>query len=54
MSGSATTDSGGTTDSLTLRGGHVWDAPYQQAIENMVLPFDGHLVFDDPFNLRGL
>jgi len=28
----------------------VWDAPYQQAIENMVLPFDGHLVFDDPFN----
>jgi hypothetical protein len=50
MSGSATTDSGGTTDSLTLRGGHVWDAPYQQAIENMVLPFDGHLVFDDPFN----
>ena len=41
MSGSATTDSGGTTDSLTLRGGHVWDAPHQQAIENMVLPFDG-------------
>ena len=31
MSGSATTDSGGTTDSLTLRGGHVWDATYHQA-----------------------
>ena len=48
-SGSATTDSGGTTDSLTRRGGHV-RLLIRRAIENMVLPFDGHLVFDDPFN----
>jgi hypothetical protein len=27
----------------------VWDVPYQQDIEQMVLPFDGYIKFDDPF-----